>query len=204
MKKRIIIAGGILLLSLVLAVCIYPLTQKSKSTHFSKPSTDISVEAKVDEYQSLEAIENTVAIIVKVEKISEEEPIIWKNDQGNVYFAGTIGNVKINEIYKNDSDRQLEIGRTIPIFENEAYDPKENTTYHVADYKKMSVGKEYMLFLNYSDSDRWYVPCSAIWGKYPLDSSEPILYNSTEVEPVIDSPHSLVNKIGLEVSEKYK
>ena len=197
------IVGGSLLLILVVIACIYPLTQKKESQNFAENSTDISVEAKVDEYQSLEAIENNVEIIVKVEKTSEEEPIIWRNEHGSVYFVGTIGNVKITEIYKNESDRQLETGDTIPVFENEAYDSKENVTYHVADYKKMSEGKEYILFLNYSDGDQWYVLCSAVWGKYPLDNSEPILYKGDDSRAVMDSSYDLIDQIGLEVIDKY-
>ena len=76
-----------------------------------------------------------------------------------------IGNVEILEIYKNTSGKDLKISDEIPILENEAYNKAENVVYHVAGYRKMEQDKEYMLFLDYSEDDSWYVPCSAIWGK---------------------------------------
>lgn len=203
MRKGMMIAGvSVVVLLLIGAYAVYPITQKDKT--FEEAPTDMSVEAKVDEYYSLESIENSVEIIVKAEKVSEEEPVIWRDGQGNVYFVGMIGNVKISNIYKDESNQDIKIGSTIPIFENEAYDAEKNVIYHVADYKKMSIGKEYMLFLDYSEDDNWYVPCSAIWGKYPLDSTEAILYSSTERSAEASSANSLVDQIGHEVIEKYE
>lgn len=203
MKERMKMAGvSLLVLLLIGAYVVYPMTQKEKT--FTEAPTDISVEAKVDGYQSLEAIENSVQIIVKVEKVSEEDPIIWRNPNGDPYFVGMIGNVKITDLYKNESNQQIEVGSTIPIFENEAYDDQKNITYHVANYLKMNIGKEYMLFLDYSESDNWYVPCSAIWGKYPLDNTEAILYSSNARAAETSSVNILVNQISLEVMDKYK
>ncbi|MBU3877189.1 hypothetical protein HGO97_015390 [Faecalicatena sp. AGMB00832] len=203
MKKGMLTAGIIVVvLLLIWAYVVYPIAQKNKT--FEEAPMDMSVEAKVDEYHSLEAIENSIGIIVKAEKVSEEEPVIWRDGQGNVYFVGMIGNVKISNIYKDESNQDIKIGSTISIFENEAYDAEKNVIYHVAGYKKMGIGKEYMLFLDYSEDDNWYVPCSAIWGKYPLDSTEAILYNSNERPAETSSANILVTQIGREVIEKYE
>lgn len=203
MKKGMKIAGiSVVVFLLIGAYAVYPIVQKNKT--FKEAPTDMSVEAKIDEYQSLESIENSVEIIVKAEKVSEEEPIIWRGSNDEPYFVGMIGNVKIINIYKDGSNQDITAGSIIPIFENEAYDAEKNVIYHVAGYKKMSIGKEYMLFLDYSESDNWYVPCSAIWGKYPLDSTEVILYNSNERAAETSTANILVTQIGCEVMEKYE
>ena len=122
------------------------------------------IDAKVDGYDSLEEIEDKVSIIVKAKKVPENPSMIRKNSEENIRFTGTIGNVEILEIYKNTSGKNLKISDEIPILENEAYNKAENVVYHVAGYRKMEQDKEYMLFLEYSEDDSWYVPCSAIWG----------------------------------------
>lgn len=66
----------------------------------------------------------------------------------------------------------------------------------------MEENKEYMLFLNYSEDDGWYVPCSAIWGKYPLDPNEDILFQDVTTRSVQNGNTSLDN-IWEEVIDKY-
>lgn len=72
MRKGMTSVGvSVVVLLLIGAYAVYPITQKDKT--FEEAPTDMSVEAKVDEYHSLESIENSVEIIVKAEKVSEEK-----------------------------------------------------------------------------------------------------------------------------------
>ena len=162
----------------------------------NKPANDLIVDAKVDAYDSLDEIENVVSIIAKVKKVSEDPPMIRKNSEG------TIGNVEVIEIYKDTSGRALKIFDILPVLENETYSETENINYHIAGYKKMEENKEYMLFLNYSEDDGWYVPCSAIWGKYPLDPNEDILFQDITTRSVQNGNTSLDNILE-EVIDKY-
>lgn len=200
-KKKLIMIASLVVVFFSIAGLYYGMQKNEKKV--VKNYKHVMVGAKIDEYQSLQSIEEKVALIVKVKKVNEEEPIIWRDEQGNVYFVGTIGNVEVLKVYKDESDQHIEIGNILPIFENEAYDEKENTTYHVAGYQKMQVENEYMLFLNYSDGDKWYVPCSAIWGKYPLNPQENILYHDSEIS-TMSFDENLVEKIGVEVIQKYQ
>ena len=168
----------------------------------NKPANDLIVDAKVDAYDSLDEIENVVSIIAKVKKVSEDPPMIRKNSEGGMLFTGTIGNVEVIEIYKDTSGRALKIFDILPVLENETYSETENINYHIAGYKKMEENKEYMLFLNYSEDDGWYVPCSAIWGKYPLDPNEDILFQDITTRSVQNGNTSLDN-IWEEVIDKY-
>ena len=163
---------------------------------------NLIVDAKVDAYDSLDEIENVVSIIAKVKKVSEDPPMIRKNSEGGMLFTGTIGNVEVIEIYKDTSGRALKIFDILPVLENETYSETENINYHIAGYKKMEENKEYMLFLNYSEDDGWYVPCSAIWGKYPLDPNEDILFQDITTRSVQNGNTSLDN-IWEEVIDKY-
>ena len=168
----------------------------------NKPANDLIVDAKVDAYDSLDEIENVVSIIAKVKKVSEDPPMIRKNSEGGMLFTGTIGNVEVIEIYKDTSGRALKIFDILPVLENETYSETENINYHIAGNKKMEENKEYMLFLNYSEDDGWYVPCSAIWGKYPLDPNEDILFQDITTRSVQNGNTSLDN-IWEEVIDKY-
>lgn len=168
----------------------------------NKPANDLIVDAKVDAYDSLDEIENVVSIIAKVKKVSEDPPMIRKNSEGGMLFTGTIGNVEVIEIYKDTSGRALKIFDILPVLENETYSETENINYHIAGYKKMEENKEYMLFLNYSEDDGWYVPCSAIWGKYPLDPNEDILFQDITTRSVQNGNTSLDNILE-EVIDKY-
>lgn len=159
----------------------------------NKPAGDLIIDAKVDAYDSLDEIENKVSVIVRAKKVSEEKPMIRKNSEGNIRFTGTIGNVEILKIYKDDSGKELHISEILPILENETYNKSENMNYHIAGYLKMKKNKEYMLFLDYSEEDGWYVPCSAIWGKYPLDLNEKTLFKEEQS----------IDNIEDEVLEKY-
>lgn len=168
----------------------------------SKQANDLIVDAKVDAYESLDEIENAVSVIAKVKKVSENQPMIRKNSQGGILFTGTIGNVEVIEIYKDTSGKAIKVFDSLPILENETYSEAENINYHIAGYKKMEQNKEYMLFLNYSEDDGWYVPCSAIWGKYPLDPNEDILFQDISTRTLQEENTSL-NNIGEEVIDKY-
>lgn len=207
-KKKILISFCVIFAAAALFFTVYQFKKGQDADTVTAAPDDaahVAVEAKIDEYRSLKEIEEKVDIIVKVIKDSEEPPIIQKDNMGNVNFTGTIGNVKVTEIYTNKSDRSIDEGDIIPVFENEACDSKTNTVYHVANYTKMEIGQEYMLFLTYSPSDRWYVPCSAVWGKYPLNSSEAVLYRSSTGNPEnnTDDMDSIMKQIEQEVQAKY-
>lgn len=202
MENKKALVGICIVFAAITAVSIYHFTKKEREnivTITPEDAAHAEIEAKVDGYHSLSEIEDKVDIIVRVIKDSEEPPSIHRGNMGTVNFVGTIGNVKVTKIYTNTSDRNIEVGDILPIFENEAYDSETNTVYHVAGYTKMAIGQEYMLFLTYSSSDRWYVPCSVIWGKYALNDTEADVYSDDS-----DSEkENIMEKIRLEVLEKY-
>lgn len=207
MKNKKILVGICIVLAAIAFVSIYHLTKgqnESNVTTAPEDASHIAVEAKIDEYHSLKEIEDKADVIVRVTKESEESPIIQRDEMGNVNFVGTIGNVEVTQLYTNKSAQNIEVGDTLPIFENEAYDSGTNTVYHVANYTKMEIGKEYMLFLTYSESDHWYVPCSAVWGKYPLNDTEAVLFSADDSNVTQNSAReNIMEQIGQEVLDKY-
>lgn len=150
----------------------------------------------------MQELENATPIIVKGIKTYENEPSIRKNEYGETTAVYTLSSFKIKEVFKNNTDALITNDSEIPILENEAYDKKTDTTYHIAGYKKMKTNNEYILFLYYSASDDWYVPKGVTFGKIPVDNTEENLYLETnEISRSNEKP--IEDIIADQVREKY-
>lgn len=91
--------------------------------------------------------------------------------------------VEVKEIRKNISEQSVEVGDKIPVYENQfSYLDKEGTkvTCHVNQYKMMEPGKEYILYLNYSEHDEWFYILSGLFGKVPVSEEEELLFPSSK------------------------
>lgn len=124
MKNKKVLIGICVVFVAIAFISIYQFTKGREEKDIviaPEDAVHMTVDAKIDEYYSLKEIEDKVDIIVKVRKDSEESPIIRRDEMGDVYFAGTIGNVKVIQLYTNKSVQSIDAGDIIPVFENEAY-----------------------------------------------------------------------------------
>lgn len=129
-----------------------------------------TVEAKGVWFDTLEEMENYSELIVRVKRLDQEEAMITTVN-GRMVSGFTFSQVEIKEIYQDTAER-YSIGDTITILENEVYDEKENIVYHIGGYNMMEVGKEYLLFLDYSITNgmEYYVASGVELGTISLES----------------------------------
>lgn len=156
------------------------------------------VHAKTDEYTSVREIEDDSNIIVCGKKIHEDPSTIEKDDDGNLLTVYTMSTFKIDSIKKNNGE--IEINDKIRILENQGYDEKTNTTYHIAGYQKMKMNNEYFMLLRKADSKidglDYYIPVGVNYGKIPLDNNEEIMFKTDENWSEVTDIVKLKNKIG--------
>lgn len=150
----------------VLCLCLC----SCKGSDTTGKTKHVSADGKVDEYKSVQELENDAEAILKVIRLGEEDPVVKKNADGDIYSAYTFSNVKIEKVYK-DVDEKLVSGDTITILENEALDEETNTVFHVNGYNMMKKGKEYILFLKKGETDRkeYYVSLGVNYGTVSLE-----------------------------------
>jgi hypothetical protein len=135
------------------------------------------VSAKTDGYENREQLTIASDCIIVGTKTGEETSLDIKNEFGGIGLVGTISEFSITRVIKNDTSNTLRKGAKIRIFENEGYNKKSNTIYHVNGYLKMGTGKKYILYLRYSPTDNWYTPMGVTFGKIPIDKSEKVKLN---------------------------
>lgn len=103
------------------------LNRKNSDNETINMGSDIMVDAKIEAYDSLSEVEAASDIIVLGKKVSEDEPtIIEKN--GYTFAAYTLSGFEIESIKKNSSEVSVEVGQTLTILENEAYDESDGNT----------------------------------------------------------------------------
>lgn len=173
--------------------------------------TDVVVDAKTEYFSNMTELEKKSPIIVKGKKVRENRPTIIRDSQGQIVFIYTLSTFEVTEIYKNNTKMNIKNRQRIPIIENEAYDRKTRTNYHIASYLKMQINNEYILFLEYSDYDKWYVPKAVTFGKIPLDPEEPMMYQepvsfmqSMDARGAMLYEEPVQESIANDVREKYK
>lgn len=180
-----------------------------------KPAKEIDTlaDAKIDSYESAEELESAATVVVRVEKTEKEENVVKDMGVPNMWYGYTKSLVKVTEIMKNTSGRDIEIGDELLILENQfTYTDEENTnvTCHVNQYKMMEPGKEYFLYLRYSEHDSWYVILSSLFGKVPVSETEEVLFPANKVttftgQPIEEdsSTKQILEKIREESLDKY-
>lgn len=145
---------------------------------------DTLADAKSDLYGSAAELESAATLVVRAERTETAENVVKDLGVPNTQYGYTLSMVKVNEIMKNTSGRDMAVGDEIRVLENQfTYVDDENTkvTCHVNQYKMMEPGNEYFLYLYYSENDEWYVTLSGLLGKVPVSETEDVLFPAEEI-----------------------
>ena len=203
MKK--IISMGLIL------VCIIGMTACGKVK--TEKEIDTLADAKSDLYESAEELEEAASVVVKVIRTDKSENVVKTLATGtDMPYGYTKSMVKVTEIMKNTSGQSIEIAEEIQILENQYTYIEDGTkvTCHVNNYKMMEPGNEYILYLEYSESDDWFVILSGLLGKVPV-SEEEVLFPSSRItfyknQPKEDDSYTrnIMEKIRKESLERYE
>lgn len=151
----------------------------------------VNVQAKLAEYTTVEEVENTADIIAVCEKKSEDAPTVMKNSEGDITAVFTLSLLEVKSVEKGN----VVEGDMLTVLENEGYVEETNTVYHIAGYKKMKQGNQYLLFLRSADGNPWFIPVGVNIGKIPLDNDEEILAeqcNKPEIVTETKGMHKLI------------
>jgi len=163
------------------------------------------LDAKVDEFDHLEDVEATADEIVVAKKIAQDEPTILYGKEDRIDIAYTLSTFRVQ---KSISGAQLKQGETFTMLENEAYDKKQDVTYHIAGYNLIDEEKDYLLFLRKSETDSYYIVAGINYGKVDLereqtDYPEILRKSSTEYSKEIISAYNHQEQIRQEAKNKY-
>lgn len=164
-KKILLILGTALLLTAAVTGCAGSNFAAAKPMEAMKHSI---ADAKTDSFDSLEELESAAELVVKAEKLPEEENVITRS-QDTVVSSYTFSKVKIKTIYKAAGPDMKE-GDILTILENQAKDEENNVIYHVAGYNMMVRGCDYLLFLKEASRDgkKYYVSLGVNYGTVSL------------------------------------
>lgn len=149
---------------------------------------------KTDGFNSLEELENASECIVRVKKESEDEAVVSR-DHGT--FGYTMGQVKIQDVFLNVLEDEIQKDKIIEIWENEF--PDGDVICHLEGYEKMEIGKEYLLFLRKSMTDDCFIPLGVTYGKVSVveePDSEFIKLHAANMDPNVKT-------IAVQAREKY-
>lgn len=144
---------------------------------------DTLAEAKTDLYESAEELEEDATVVVKVTKTREEENIVKNMGEPDTNYGYTESMVQVEEIRKNISGQDIEVGDKIKILENQFYYIDADGTKvncHVNQYKKMEPEQEYILYLRYSEQDSWFYILSGLFGKVPVSENEELIFPASK------------------------
>lgn len=103
---------------------------------------------------------------------------------------------------------KLRKGQVITVLENEARDDDEKTTYHVAGYEMMVTGNDYLLFLQPSETDPYYLISGVNFGKVPLNNERSVLRsqiekNSSDYPNDLQKQYEEIETVREEARQKY-
>lgn len=195
----------------LILVCIIGLTACGKVK--TEKEIDTLADAKSDLYESAEELEEAASVVVKVMRTDKSENVVKTLATGtDMPYGYTKSMVKVTEIMKNTSGQSIEIAEEIQILENQYTYMEDGTkvTCHVNNYKMMEPGNEYILYLEYSESDEWFVILSGLLGKVPV-SEEEVLFPSSRItfyknQPKEDDSYTrdIMEKIRKESLERYE
>lgn len=145
---------------------------------------DTYASAKSDLYASAAELEAAAQLVVRVEKTEQEENVAVPLSAQGAYHGYTLSEVSVKEVLTDSAGRNVQPGDRLQILENQfTYAEQDGTqaTCHINRYVKMQPGKEYYLFLRYSEENGYYVILSGLLGKVPVDESEPVLFPAAEL-----------------------
>ncbi|EOL40587.1 hypothetical protein [Enterococcus phoeniculicola] len=145
---------------------IYNLDNGMKDHLFNK---DLLIDAKMPAYKDLEELEKTTEMIVIAKKISEEAPTILYGQENRIDIAYTLSHFKVSKVISGD---QLKSGNEFTMLENQAYDERQDVTYHIGGYQMIKEGRDYLLLLRKSETDPWYIVAGVNPGKVDLNSDK--------------------------------
>lgn len=178
-----------------------------------KKEIDILADAKSDSYESAKELEEAASVVVKVTRTDRSENVVKPLVAGtDILYGYTKSIVKVTEIMKNTSGQSIEVADEIRILENQYTYMEDETkvTCHVNNYKMMEPGNEYILYLEYSESDDWFFILSGLLGKVPV-SEEDVLFPSSRItfykhQPEEDDTYTrnVMEKIRKESLERYE
>lgn len=130
---------------------------------------EMYLDAKLDEFNNLDDVEKKTDAIVIAEKISQDAPTILYGVEGRIDIAYTLSTFQVKKVV---SSEVLKSGDTFTMLENEAYDKKQDVTYHIAGYHIINIGQDYLLFLQQSDTDPYYIVTGVNYGKVNLEENK--------------------------------
>lgn len=174
---------------------------------------DTMSNAKMPAFGSVDELEEAATLILRVEKTENEKNVALKLSGPDMYHGYTISQVKVKEIIKNTSGKEISLQDEIPVLENQftyVDSQKRQVTCHMNRYKMMEYGNEYYLYMHYSEHDGWWVILSGLLGKVPVSLEEDILFpaskittynRGTDIEQT--TLEKLVEKLRIESIEKY-
>lgn len=145
---------------------------------------DTYASAKSDLYASAAELEAAAQLVVRVEKTEQEENVVEPLNAQGAYHGYTLSEVSVKEVLTDSAGRNVQPGDRLQILENQfTYAEQDGTqaTCHINRYVKMQPGKEYYLFLRYSEENGYYVILSGLLGKVPVDESEAVLFPAAEL-----------------------
>jgi hypothetical protein len=130
---------------------------------------EMYLSAKVDTFATLEEMEKIADEIVIAEKVAQEEPTILYGAEGRISVAYTLSHFQVK---KTIATKNLHEGDSFTMLENEAYDKKQDVTYHIAGYNLIEENQEYLLFLRQSETDPYYIVAGVNYGKVHLEKQQ--------------------------------
>lgn len=183
----------------ILCLTFYGCDNNTKSGTVSNAPEDVYLSAKTDSYDSIENLENSSDLIVIGTKTKELESNVLYDENGIYQIAYTYSSFKIDEVIKN---RIKETSQEIKIFENQAFDKKNNEVLHIAGYVNMIEGNNYILYLRFAE-EGYYIPLAVTFGKVPLTNSE---INKIRIKMRNDDTNSneVIDNLHKDIQKKYK
>ena len=171
---RLWVLGGAAVIALAILVGI-PLFRKdavppaSSASDSGNPLKHEKLDAKIVSFQTFGEMEEYADVIVRVTREDQETTVISRSGE-NIVSGFTFSQVRIEKIYK-DRTGTLQSGASVRVLENEFFDEKTNTVFHVAGYSMMKAGAPYLLFLKRNtaaDGKEYYVAAGVHFGTVSL------------------------------------
>lgn len=177
MKKSLVMIIGVVCISIV---GWFSFGNKKEITNGMEErlfGRNLIVDAKTDVMPDLASIENKAEMIVIGKKVVQEDPTVIYNQEDRINVAYTLSNFLVQKVISGD---EVQGGMEITILENEAYNKREDITYHIAGYELMKEDNEYLLFLRKSTTDPYYIIIGNNYGKVPLQNETSALREAVQ------------------------
>ena len=141
--------------------------------------------AKIISYDTAQDVIADSVLIVEVTKLREEP---FSQDLG--YGAAehfTLSHVQVNQVIRPMDRSAIKAGDELRILESEWTDPlAPQIIHHTEGYVKMTVQKDYTLYLGHNKGNDTFYPLGLLYGKIPHDPEEAVIWGDT-LDPQIAS-----------------